>query len=130
MGFKKFHLGYLKKFFIFGGMVDGIKAIFHGKVGKGFLDLFSGFIRFFTGLIELLGEFIRIISLTFRLFGNMTAGEILLVSIAFLVPFLIPIVFYGLEALVGFIQALIFSSLTMVYISLSASSHDSENEHS
>ncbi len=71
-----------------------------------------------------MGEFIRIISLTFRLFGNMTAGEILLISISFLVPFLVPIAFYGLELLVGFIQGLVFASLTIVYITLASSHHD------
>jgi len=128
MGFKRMRLGYLKKFFIFGGMISAVKKLFKGKIGQAAMEFVSGFISFFTGIIELLGEFIRIVSLSFRLFGNMTAGEILLLSIAYLLPFLVPIVFYGLEVLVGFIQALVFAGLTIVYISLAVASHSSE-EH-
>jgi len=128
MGFKRLRLGYLKKFFVVGGMVGAFKKLFKGKVGQFFMEFVSGFISFFIGLIELLGEFIRIISLSFRLFGNMTAGEILLLCIVYLLPFLVPIVFYGLEVLVGFIQALVFSALTIVYISLAVASHSPE-EH-
>jgi len=128
IGLKRLHLGYLKKFFVFGGMWNGIKKLFKGKIGQAAMEFLSGFIGFFTGIIELLGEFIRIVSLTFRLFGNMTAGEILLISITYLLPFLVPIIFYGLEILVGFIQALVFAGLTIVYISLAVASHSSE-EH-
>ena len=128
VGLKRLRLGYLKKFFVFGGMINGVKKLFKGKIGQAAMEFLSGFISFFTGIIELLGEFIRIVSLTFRLFGNMTAGEILVVSIAYLVPFLVPVVFYGLEILVGFIQALVFGGLTIVYISLAVASHSSE-EH-
>lgn len=128
MGLKRLRLGYLKKFFVFGGMISAVKKLFKGKIGQAAMEFLSGFIGFFTGIIELLGEFIRIVSLTFRLFGNMTAGEILLISITYLIPFLVPIVFYGLEVLVGFIQALVFGGLTIVYISLAVASHSPE-EH-
>ena len=128
MGLKRLRLSYLKKFFVFGGMINGFKKLFKGKIGQAVMEFVSGFISFFTGIIELLGEFIRIVSLTFRLFGNMTAGEILLLSITYLLPFLVPIVFYGLEVLVGFIQALVFAGLTIVYISLAVAAHSSE-EH-
>lgn len=128
MGLKRLRLGYLKKFFVFGGMISAVKKLFKGKIGQAAMEFVSGFISFFTGIIELLGEFIRIVSLTFRLFGNMTAGEILLISITYLLPFLVPIIFYGLEVLVGFIQALVFAGLTIVYISLAVASHSSE-EH-
>ena len=90
------------------------------------MGMFSGIVQFFASILEGLSEFIRIISLTFRLFGNMTAGEILLLMIAFLVPMLVPIVFYGLELLIGFIQALIFSGLTLIYLSLATSPHEEE----
>ena len=60
-----------------------------------------GFINIYVGLLEILSHFIRIISFTFRLFGNMTAGEILLGVMTFLVAFIVPVVFYGLETLVG-----------------------------
>jgi F-type H+-transporting ATPase subunit a len=71
--------------------------------------------------------FVRIVSFTFRLFGNMTAGEILLLMTAFLIPMLFAIPFYGLELLVGLIQALIFSGLTLVFMTLAVSSHGEEH---
>jgi F-type H+-transporting ATPase subunit a len=129
VGLSRLRFSYLKKFIVLGGIVSGIKKIFKGKIGQGLMEMFSGAMSAFAGLLELLSEFIRIISLTFRLFGNMTAGEILLISIAYLVPFLIPIIFYGLEILVGFIQALVFSGLTIVYISLAVTPHTEEHEH-
>ena len=85
-------------------------------------------ITFFVGLIEIIGEFAKIASLSFRLFGNVFAGEVLLVSMAALVAYIIPIPFLFLEILVGVIQALIFSMLLVVYFTISASDH-SEHEH-
>ncbi|MFC1914596.1 F0F1 ATP synthase subunit A, partial [Chloroflexota bacterium] len=84
---------------------------------------FSGFISAFVGIVEMVSELSRIISFTFRLFGNMTAGEILLLMITFLVPILFGIIFYGLELLVGFVQALIFSGLTLVFLTLATVQH-------
>lgn len=75
-------------------------------------------INFFVGILELISEFSKIISFAFRLFGNIFAGEVLLTVIAFLMPILAPIPFMGLELFVGFIQALVFSMLTSVFLSL------------
>src|SRR3989338_5144254 len=86
-------------------------------------------ITFFVGLIEIVGEFAKIASLSFRLFGNVFAGEVLLVSMAALVAYAVPIPFLFLEILVGLIQALIFSILTVVYFTIGASDHDHEDEH-
>jgi len=86
-------------------------------------------ITFFVGLIEIIGEFAKIASLSFRLFGNVFAGEVLLVSIAALVGYIIPIPFLFLEILVGVIQALIFSILLVVYFTIGASDHDEHEEH-
>lgn len=93
-----------------------VKKLIHGQV--------SGIIDLFVGALELLSEFIRIVSFTFRLFGNMTAGEILLLVIVFLLPWGIAPLFYGLELLVGFVQALIFSGLTLVFVTMAVASHD------
>jgi F-type H+-transporting ATPase subunit a len=81
-----------------------------------------------TGLLELLSVFIRIISLTFRLFGNMTAGEILVFVMLFLVTFLSVLVLplYGLELLIGFIQAIIFGGLTLIFLTVAVQSHGEE----
>jgi F-type H+-transporting ATPase subunit a len=81
-------------------------------------------ITFFVGLIEIVGEFAKIASLSFRLFGNVFAGEVLLVSMAALVAYAVPIPFLFLELLVGVIQALIFSILLVVYFTISATDHD------
>jgi F-type H+-transporting ATPase subunit a len=85
-------------------------------------------ITFFVGLIEIVGEFAKIASLSFRLFGNVFAGEVLLASMAALVAYFVPIPFLFLELLVGVIQALIFSILLVVYFTIAASDHD-EHEH-
>jgi F-type H+-transporting ATPase subunit a len=65
-----------------------------------------------------MSELVRIISFTFRLFGNMTGGEILLLVIIFLIPWILPLPFYALELLVGFVQALIFGGLTLGFATI------------
>lgn len=72
----------------------------------------------FVGILELLAECAKIISFTFRLFGNIFAGEVLLVVISFLVPYLAPLPFLGLEIFVGFVQALVFALLTLVFLTM------------
>ena len=75
-------------------------------------------IPLFVGFLEFISELVRVVSFTFRLFGNMTAGEILVVMVAFLVPFVASDFVYGLELLVGLVQALIFAGLTLVFVSV------------
>ena len=75
------------------------------------------------GILELFAEFSRLVSFTFRLFGNIFAGEVLLVVIAFLVPYIAPIPFLGLEIFVGFIQALVFAMLTLVFLKMAMTAH-------
>lgn len=72
----------------------------------------------FPGIIELIGEFTKVISYSFRLFGNIFAGEVLLLVISTLVPLIAPIPFYFLELFVGFIQALVFALLTLVFFQI------------
>lgn len=81
-------------------------------------------IKFFVGLIEIIGEIAKIASLSFRLFGNVFAGEVLLGSMAVIFAFLLPIPFILLEVLVGIIQAFIFSMLTLVYFSIASMSEE------
>ncbi len=95
----------------FGVLAIGMKK----HLGK-FIMLQSP-IAAFTGVLEIISEFSKIISLTFRLFGNIFAGEVLLVIMGFLVPYIAPIPFLGMELFVGFIQALIFGTLAMVAFS-------------
>ena len=84
---------------------------------------FGSPILFFSGLLELVSEFAKIMSFSFRLFGNVFAGEVLLVVIAFLVPVIAPLPFLGLEIFVGFIQALVFSMLTMSFMAILTTPH-------
>jgi len=104
---------------------------FHPKNFKGLKSLpmtfMMGIIDLFVGVIELLSELIRLVSFTFRLFGNMTAGEILLGIIIFLVPWLVAPAFYGLELIIGVIQAFIFSGLTLVFATMAITPHQEEH---
>jgi len=102
-GLRAHGLGYFKKFFAFGKILKGKP---------------SGLIDVFVGFLEGVSELVRVVSFTFRLFGNMTAGEILVIMITFLVPFVATQFVFGLELLVGLIQAVIFASLTVVFLSV------------
>lgn len=79
----------------------------------------------FVGLLELISEFAKIISFSFRLFGNVFAGEVLLIIIGVLAPYFIPLPFLFLEIFVGFIQAFVFATLTLVFVSIATA----ETEH-
>ncbi len=102
-GLRVHGFGYFKKFFALGNLLRGRP---------------SGLIDAFVGFLEGISELVRVVSFTFRLFGNMTAGEILVVMITFLVPFVATQFVFGLELLVGLIQAVIFASLTVVFLSV------------
>ena len=84
---------------------------------------FHGPIDFFIGILELISEFAKIISLSFRLFGNVFAGEVLMIIISYLAAYIIPLPFLFLELFVGLIQAFIFATITLVSISLHTSVH-------
>jgi len=120
---------YLNSFFNIGQLRDGFISLFKGKIRPAITGIMFGFINLFVGGLEVLSHFIRIISFTFRLFGNMTAGEILLLVVSFLIPFIASIPFYGLELLVGFLQAMIFAGLTLVFGVIAMAPHDEEPEH-
>lgn len=96
-------------------------------LGAAYFNKFFNFknpIMFGVGLLEIISEFSRIISFAFRLFGNIFAGEVLLTVIAFLMPLVAPLPFLGLELFVGFIQALVFSMLTAVFLNMATISHE------
>jgi F-type H+-transporting ATPase subunit a len=94
---------YMSKFFPFQEFHKGIS---------------SGLIALFVGLIEFISEWIRLISFSFRLFGNIFAGEVLISVAAFFLPFFLPVPFILFELFVGFIQAAIFSMLTLFFLKL------------
>jgi len=121
-------LKYVNSFFNFGQLRDSFVSLFKGKFKSFLSGILFGFINLFVGCLEVFSHFVRIISFTFRLFGNMTAGEILLLVATFLIPLMFSTIFYGLELLIGFIQALIFAGLTMVFGVIALTPH-SEEEH-
>lgn len=100
----------------------GVTAIGFFKHFSRFLS-FKGPIDFFVGVLEFISEIAKMISFSFRLFGNVFAGEVLLIITGFLAPFLVPVPFLLLEIFVGFIQALVFAMLTTVFISIATSQH-------
>ncbi len=90
-------------------------------------QLFQAGISLFVGFLEGMSEMVRVVSFTFRLFGNMTAGEVLVLMATFLVPFVATVAVYGLELLVGLVQALIFAGLTLVFATIAITSHEEEH---
>lgn len=105
VGFRTLGIGYAKKFFNF-----------------------SGPMNFFVGILELISEFAKIISFSFRLFGNVFAGEVLLTVMLMLVPYFVPLPFYALEMFVAVVQAFVFAMLTLVFIKIASASHE-HGEH-
>jgi len=99
-----------------------------GHGGK-FINFREGPIGFFVGILELISEIARVISFTFRLFGNIFAGEVLLMAMGFLLPLIGIIPFLGLELFVGLIQAFIFAMLTLVFASMASVSHGGDEHH-
>lgn len=93
---------------------------------KKFID-FSNPINFFVGMLEIILEFAKIISFAFRLFGNIFAGEVLLAVMTYLIAIAVPAPFYALEIFVGFIQALVFSMLSLIFFNLATKSHHEES---
>ena len=125
-GIRSLGFRYLSKFINVGQFFRSLGQLFRGRFKAGLSGLFTGFIDIFVGMLEAMSELIRIVSFTFRLFGNMTAGEILLLIAAFLVPWVLALPFYGLELLVGLVQALIFAGLTLVFVTLAVTPHETE----
>ena len=80
----------------------------------------------FVGILELISEFVKMVSLSFRLFGNIYAGEVVLSTISTLFAFLAPIPFLLLETIVALVQALVFSMLTLVFMSIFVTPHHAE----
>lgn len=88
----------------------------------------KGPIDFFVGILEFVSEIAKMVSFSFRLFGNVFAGEVLLTIVAFLAPYVIPIPFLFMEIFVGFIQAFIFTMLSIVFIAIAITGHDESHE--
>ncbi len=99
------------------------------KVRKDPTVLMIAPIMVFVSVLELIGEIAKIASLSFRLFGNVFAGEVLLASMAAILAYVMPTPFLLLEVFVGVIQAFIFSILTLVYFTIASQDHSHDEEH-
>ncbi len=97
--------------------ITGIALIGFFKYAKKFFN-FQSVLAFFIGIIELFSEIARLISFSFRLFGNIFAGEVLILVIMAFVPFVLPVPLMLFEVFVGFIQAAIFALLTLFFIKI------------
>jgi F-type H+-transporting ATPase subunit a len=106
---------------IVGVQAQGIKYF------KKFLS-FDDVLGIVVGPLELVSEFAKIISFSFRLFGNIFAGEVLLAVLAFIIPYLVSIPFFGLELFVGLMQAFVFAVLTLVFMTMATMAHGPEAE--
>ena len=104
----------------------GIQALGLGYFNK-FFNFKGGAMGFIVGIIELISEFAKVLSFGFRLFGNIFGGQVLLFVMAFLIPWLLPVPFYGLELFIGFIQAFVFAMLTLVFFAVGVESHDGDH---
>jgi F-type H+-transporting ATPase subunit a len=124
-GFKASGIGYFGKFVAVRRIASAFTTPRLGCGGR-LGALFMGAIDAFVGLIETISEFGKIISFSFRLFGNIFAGEVLLGVIGFLIPYLVSLPFFGLELFVGFVQALVFMMLTVAFFVTAISSHGEE----
>ncbi len=80
-------------------------------------------INLFVGVLEIISEITKVVSLSFRLFGNIFAGEVVLITISSIFAFIFPLPFLLLEIIVGMVQALVFSMLTMVFMAILTTSH-------
>ena len=103
--------------------VFGIAAIGVFKHFGKFIT-FKNPVAFFVGILELISEVVRMLSFSFRLFGNVFAGEVMLVIAAGFLPYLLPLPLLVFEVFVGFIQAAVFAMLTAVFISMAINHHE------
>lgn len=104
---------------VIGVHIYAIKKIGFFKQVSKFIDIKHGPIHFFVGILEIIGEFAKVLSFSFRLFGNVFAGEVLLIIMLSLLPLSVSfgvLPFFFLEYFVGFIQALVFAMLTLVFL--------------
>ena len=125
-GVKALGIGYFGKFIAVGGIVRAFTKKGLGCAGR-FAAFGMGLIDTFIGVVETISEIGKIVSFSFRLFGNIFAGEVLLGVMAFLIPYIISLPFYGLELFVGFVQALVFMMLSVAFFVVATTSHGEEH---
>jgi F-type H+-transporting ATPase subunit a len=92
------------------------------------MNIITAFVEFIVGLIELVSELAKVLSLSLRLFGNIFAGEVLITVISSIFAYLLPLPFMGLELIVGIVQAAVFSMLTLAYLTVLTNPIESHGE--
>ncbi|MEK7665537.1 MAG: F0F1 ATP synthase subunit A, partial [Patescibacteria group bacterium] len=113
-------LSHISKFFNVRGVISALT--------KGPVAILIAIIEFAVGLLELVSEFAKVLSLSLRLFGNVFAGEILLTVMMGIFAYALPIPFIFLEILVGIIQATVFAMLTLAFFTVASQSHQEKHE--
>jgi F-type H+-transporting ATPase subunit a len=123
---------YANKFIKLGDLWHALVGFTKKPIGQAIIGLFVAIIEIGVGVIEVISEVAKIISLSLRLFGNVFAGEVLLTVISGLVAYGLPLPFMALELMVGIVQAIVFSTLVLVYLSLAVTKphgHDDGEQH-
>lgn len=98
--------------------VSGILTLGVLRYGSKFVNFRGGAMGFAVGLLELIGNLARLISFSFRLFGAIFAGHVLLLVIGSFVPLILPVPLMAFEAFIGLLQAAVFAILTMAFIKI------------
>lgn len=99
------------------------------SIPKGPIAIFTALVEFVVGIIEIISEAAKVLSLSLRLFGNVFAGEVLLSVMSALVGILVPAPFYLMELLVGLVQAAVFTMLTLVYLTVASEAPHGKEAH-
>lgn len=121
---------YWGKFIQIAGLWKAVCGFHRVRIGEAVMGIFVALVELMVGIIELVSEVAKMISLSLRLFGNVFAGEVLLYVFFRLIGFILPIPFMFLELLVGVIQAMIFSTLVLVYLTAATEQpHGSAESH-
>jgi F-type H+-transporting ATPase subunit a len=126
-------LRYGNKFVKLGDLWHALVGFTKKPFGQAVVGLFTAIVELGVGLIEIVSEVAKMISLSLRLFGNVFAGEVLLSVIAGLVAWGVPLPFMAMELIVGVVQALVFSTLVLVYLVIAVEkphgAHDEADAH-
>lgn len=93
------------------------------------MGIIVSLVEFVVGLIELISEIAKVLSLSLRLFGNIFAGEVLITVIGSIMAYIVPLPFMGLEIIVGIVQATVFAMLSLVYVSILTDKPHEDDEH-
>lgn len=114
-------LGHLGKYFKFKEVIQGFKK----SIGEGVMAI----VEFLIGLLDIVSEIAKVVSLSLRLFGNMYAGEVLMAVLFGALAVVIPSIWLGMNLLVGVLQALVFGALTAAYYTLAVERNEENNNN-